>query len=272
MTKELRRLSIVMLFMFISLFAATSWIQVVEADTLAQNTNNQRTLLDSYEIQRGSIIVDDVAIASSTPSDDTLPVPARLHGRRDVGAGHRVLQPRSAVGDRHRARDERRPLRHRVQRVLRRDRAHPLRAAADADSASSCRSTPRRRPRRTRHSQGLKGAVVAIEPKTGRILAMVVDPRVRHEPARDPRCGCRERDLRPARRRPDQAAVEPGDRRRPQPPGLDVQARRRRGRLRERRLDAGLDAAEPGHATRSPARTNTVSRTPGAARAAAATP
>lgn len=64
MTKELRRLSIIMLFMFIALFAATSWIQVVEADALAQNSNNKRTRLDSYEIQRGSIIVDGVAIAS----------------------------------------------------------------------------------------------------------------------------------------------------------------------------------------------------------------
>lgn len=70
MTKELRRLSIIMLFMFIALFAATSWIQIVEADALAQNSNNKRTRLDSYEIQRGSIIVDGVAIASSVPSDD----------------------------------------------------------------------------------------------------------------------------------------------------------------------------------------------------------
>ena len=36
MTKELRRLSIVMLFMFVALFAATSWIQVVEPVVLSQ--------------------------------------------------------------------------------------------------------------------------------------------------------------------------------------------------------------------------------------------
>jgi peptidoglycan glycosyltransferase len=70
MTKEMRRLSIVMLFMFLSLFVATSWIQVVEADNLAQADGNTRSLLDSYEIQRGSIIVDGSPIASSVPSDD----------------------------------------------------------------------------------------------------------------------------------------------------------------------------------------------------------
>lgn len=70
MTKEMRRLSIVMLFMFLSLFVATSWIQVVAADDLAQADGNTRSLLDSYEIQRGSIIVDGMPIASSVPSDD----------------------------------------------------------------------------------------------------------------------------------------------------------------------------------------------------------
>lgn len=70
MTKEMRRLSIVMLFMFLSLFVATSWIQVVQADTLAQTDHNTRSLRDSYEIQRGSIIVDGTPIASSVPSED----------------------------------------------------------------------------------------------------------------------------------------------------------------------------------------------------------
>src|SRR5690606_18874393 len=70
MTKELRRLSIVMLFMFLSLFAASSWIQVVEADNLAKAEGNRRALLDSYEIQRGSIIADGTPIAYSVASGD----------------------------------------------------------------------------------------------------------------------------------------------------------------------------------------------------------
>jgi peptidoglycan glycosyltransferase len=70
MTKELRRLSILMLFMFFALFASTSWIQVINADALAQNSRNTRALYDSYEVQRGSIIASGAAIASSVPSDD----------------------------------------------------------------------------------------------------------------------------------------------------------------------------------------------------------
>ena len=58
MTKELRRLSIVMLAMFLALFGSTSWIQVVQADDLAENPRNTRALYDCYEVQRGSIIAE----------------------------------------------------------------------------------------------------------------------------------------------------------------------------------------------------------------------
>lgn len=70
MTKELRRLSILMLVMFLALFASTSWIQVIQSDELAANPANRRSLYDSYEVQRGSIIASGAAIASSVPSGD----------------------------------------------------------------------------------------------------------------------------------------------------------------------------------------------------------
>ena len=70
MTKELRRLSILMLVMFLALFGSTSWIQVIQADELMANPANRRTLYDSYEVQRGSIIASGSAIATSVPSGD----------------------------------------------------------------------------------------------------------------------------------------------------------------------------------------------------------
>ena len=75
MTKELRRLSILMLAMFLALFASTSWIQVVNADALAQNPDNTRARYDSYEVQRGSIIVSSVFPATTSS-------PGRIEIRR----------------------------------------------------------------------------------------------------------------------------------------------------------------------------------------------
>ena len=70
MTKELKRLSILMLAMFLALFGSTSVIQVVAAQSLSENADNRRALYDSYEVQRGSILVDGTAIATSVASDD----------------------------------------------------------------------------------------------------------------------------------------------------------------------------------------------------------
>ncbi|MDF2920174.1 MAG: cell division protein FtsI/penicillin-binding protein 2, partial [Microbacterium sp.] len=67
MTKELRRLSIVMLAMFLALFASTSIIQVAQAGNLTDSPGNTRALYDSYEIQRGSIIASGSPIAQSVP-------------------------------------------------------------------------------------------------------------------------------------------------------------------------------------------------------------
>ena len=70
MNKELKRVSIVVLLMFVALFTSTSVIQVVSADSLGSDPRNVRTLYDSFSAQRGPILVDGVAIAQSDPVDD----------------------------------------------------------------------------------------------------------------------------------------------------------------------------------------------------------
>ena len=175
MTKELRRLSIVMLFMFISLFAATSWIQVVEADSLAQNPNNRRTLLDSYEIQRGSIIVDDVAIAASTPSDDKYqfqrnytdaamwaPVTGYFNPALQSATGIERAMNADLSGTGSSA------FFAEIERILSGQPQSGFSVELSLDTAAQSAAYEALR--------GLNGAVVAIEPKTGRILAMVSTP------------------------------------------------------------------------------------------------
>ncbi|AXL10726.1 penicillin-binding protein 2 [Microbacterium foliorum] len=175
MTKELRRLSIVMLFMFISLFAATSWIQVVEADTLAQDPNNRRTLLDSYEIQRGSIIVDDVAIASSTPSEDRYqfqrvytdaamwePVTGYFNPALQSATGIERAMNADLSGTGSSA------FFAEIERILSGQPQTGFSIELSLDTAAQTAAY--------QALQGLNGAVVAIEPKSGRILAMASTP------------------------------------------------------------------------------------------------
>ena len=175
MTKELRRLSVVMLLMFVALFAAISVIQVVQADGLAEDPRNTRALYDSYEVQRGSIIASGSAIAASVPSDDVYswqrvytdaPMWGQVTGwiNPELGSATGIELEMNQVlsgtaGSQFLASLERivtgQPPRG-SNVVLSLDAA-VQRAAFDALG-------------------GLQGAVIAIEPATGRVLAMVSSP------------------------------------------------------------------------------------------------
>jgi peptidoglycan glycosyltransferase len=68
--KELRRVSIVIFMMFLTLFVASTSIQVISAESLSQDQRNVRSVYDSYKKQRGSLLVDGQPIAYSKPADD----------------------------------------------------------------------------------------------------------------------------------------------------------------------------------------------------------
>lgn len=70
MTKELRRVSLVVAAMFLSLFISASAIQALENETLAEDPRNVRNLYESYKTLRGPILVDGKAIATSVESDN----------------------------------------------------------------------------------------------------------------------------------------------------------------------------------------------------------
>lgn len=70
MNKELKRVSFVVLIMFLALFLSTSLIQVGFADTLKADGRNARTLYASYSVERGAILVDGQPIAQSVPTED----------------------------------------------------------------------------------------------------------------------------------------------------------------------------------------------------------
>jgi len=70
MNKELKRVSIVVVLMFLALFVSTSVIQVAAVDDLRVDPRNSRTLYESFSAERGPILIDGEAIAESVPVDD----------------------------------------------------------------------------------------------------------------------------------------------------------------------------------------------------------
>lgn len=69
MNRELRRVSVVVVLMFLALFASSSIIQVFQQPNLKADGRNTRVLYASYETERGQILVDGEPVAYSTPVD-----------------------------------------------------------------------------------------------------------------------------------------------------------------------------------------------------------
>ncbi len=70
MNTPLRRLATVVVAMFLVLMGATSYVQFIQAPTLNADQRNVRTLYREYGTARGPIVVGDTAIATSVPIDD----------------------------------------------------------------------------------------------------------------------------------------------------------------------------------------------------------
>jgi penicillin-binding protein A len=68
--KQLKRLSFVVMLMFLALFTSTSIIQVFAVDDLKADGRNVRVLYDSFSTERGPILVGGVPIAESVPVKD----------------------------------------------------------------------------------------------------------------------------------------------------------------------------------------------------------
>lgn len=70
MNTPLRRLSTVVILMFFVLMGGATWVQFVQAGDLNLDQRNVRTLYREYGNARGPIVVGGNAIATSTPVDD----------------------------------------------------------------------------------------------------------------------------------------------------------------------------------------------------------
>jgi peptidoglycan glycosyltransferase len=72
MNQPIRRLSFIVALLFSTLLISTTWIQFVTAKQLDALPGNRRTLLDNYARERGAILIDGSPIAKSVPTKDEL--------------------------------------------------------------------------------------------------------------------------------------------------------------------------------------------------------
>ncbi|MEO6700694.1 MAG: penicillin-binding transpeptidase domain-containing protein, partial [Jatrophihabitantaceae bacterium] len=74
MNRPIRRVSVFVGILLLAVALNLNWVQVIKADNLKDNTANRRTVLDQYKRQRGSIVLQGsgTPIAESVPTKDAL--------------------------------------------------------------------------------------------------------------------------------------------------------------------------------------------------------
>lgn len=175
MNRPLRRLSLVVAFFFFALFASTTWIQFVRADSLNAMPGNSRQLYAEFGRERGAILVQGgAAIASSVASGDAYQFQrqypagelyAPLTGYYSLRYGTSALE-RAQNGVLSGSADE----------LFYRNLSSLLTGEQPKGADVTLTIDPKVQQAAWDGLAGRKGAVVALDPETGDVLAMVSSP------------------------------------------------------------------------------------------------
>jgi peptidoglycan glycosyltransferase len=173
--KPIRRVSFIVAVLFCALLFSTTWIQFVTAKGLDDQPGNRRTLLDSYSRERGAILVAGSPIAKSVPTKDYLKwvrtyPQARLYSQvtgyysftYGAGGGLEGAADSTLSGE--------------SDKLFYRRVVDMLTGKPTTGASLELTINPKAQEAANRALGDRRGAVVALNPKTGAILAMVSHP------------------------------------------------------------------------------------------------
>ncbi|MFE9937560.1 peptidoglycan D,D-transpeptidase FtsI family protein [Streptomyces hirsutus] len=177
MNKPLRRIAIFCGFLILALLIRGNWIQYVQADELQKNKHNRRIAIERYEQPRGDIIVDGKPITGSketsgsdfeykrTYKDGPMWAPVTGYASQAFGANQlEYIEDGILTGN-----DDRLFFRNTLDMLTGKNKeggnvVTTLNGAAQKAAYNGLKQ------------RGGKGSVVAIEPSTGKILALASFP------------------------------------------------------------------------------------------------
>ncbi len=174
MITPLRRVGVAVLAMFITLFLSASYIQVVASEDIADDDRNVRKLYESFSAERGQILAGGIPIATSVPVDNqfrflrTYPFPelyAPVVGYYTLNQGNAGIE--SALNPVLTGRAN--------SQIL--DQLTALVTGSTPEGASVSLTLDPEIQQIAYEAMGdRRGAIVVLDPTTGRILAMVSTP------------------------------------------------------------------------------------------------
>lgn len=175
MNAPIRRISTLVALLFAALLLSSTWIQFVQAKELQERPDNRRTLLANYARERGQILVGGNPIARSVPSDDELKW-LRTYPGKDLyshitgyysftyGAGGGIEGAEDAL------------LSGSSDKLFYRRVTDILTGKEQSGASLELTINAKAQAAADKALGDQRGAVVALDPKTGAILAMVSHP------------------------------------------------------------------------------------------------
>ena len=174
MNAPLRRLSVVMALLFASLLLSTTWTQFVAAEQIAAGQGNTRQLYAEFGRERGPIVVAGTPVADSVPVEDDYQYQRTYPGGKFYAHAtgyYSIIYGTSSTED---ALND---VLSGTADALFYTRLGEILTGTDASGGSvELTLDPAAQQAAWDALDGQRGAVVALEPGTGRILAMVSSP------------------------------------------------------------------------------------------------
>ena len=175
MNKPIRRLSFIVALLFCALLVSTTWIQFVTASSINSLSGNRRTLLASYSRERGDILVNGTPIAKSVQTKDELKYvrtypSAKLYSQVTgyysftYGAGGGLEGADDSL------------LSGQSDKLFYRRVLDMLTGKPRSGASLELTINPKAQAAADAALGNQRGAVVALDPRTGAILAMVSHP------------------------------------------------------------------------------------------------
>lgn len=175
MNTPIRKLGVVASMLFCAVLVAASYIQVVQAPSLDARAGNSRVINDGYKKERGSILVDGKAIATSVKSNDkyvyqrqysngSLYAPVTGYNSIVYGNGGGIEGASDGV------------LSGTSDSLFYRRLADVVTGKKPAGANVELTINPKIQAAAAKALGNRRGAAVALDPKTGAVLAMVSSP------------------------------------------------------------------------------------------------
>jgi penicillin-binding protein A len=176
--RQIRRLAAGFLLLFAALAVNLNYIQVIAADRLANNTANKRLLIAEYEVDRGTIVASDrqTVLARSRVTDDELKYLRIYPTPPELGYGHLTGFYSFIFSRTELEQSYNEYLSARAEELFPQTIVDELRGEDKRGAGLVLTIDPELQEIAANGLGDQEGAVAAIDPQTGDVLALVANP------------------------------------------------------------------------------------------------